>query len=46
MHKYKVKVRLAGRVSWLNVNANDSAHATQLAKSLLLGCVVLQTKRR
>jgi hypothetical protein len=46
MHTYEVKIRLAGRVSYVEVSANDSAQARMLVNAQYGGAVtILQTKR-
>lgn len=46
MHPYEVKIRLAGRIAYVNVNARDAGHAKQLVQAQYgSGVTVLQTKR-
>lgn len=46
MYVFEVKIRLAGRVSYVEVSANDSAHARMLVATQYGGAVtILQTKR-
>lgn len=46
MHKFEVKIRLQGRVSYIRVTARDSAHARLLVGAQYGGAVtILQTKR-
>ncbi len=46
MHTYEVKIRLSGRVSYIEVQARDSAHARQLVAAQFGAAVtVLQTTR-
>ena len=42
---YKVKIRLKGRVSWIEVPAADAAQARALVLAQYDGVTVLQTKR-
>jgi hypothetical protein len=46
MHDYEVKIRLNGRVSYVQVTARDAAHARALVLADFSNAVtVLQTKR-
>lgn len=46
MYEFEVKIRLAGRVSYVRVTARDSAHARLLINAQYGGAVtILQTKR-
>jgi hypothetical protein len=46
MYTFKVKNRLGGRVSWVQVQANDSGHAKRLVQAQYGSSVtVLQTKK-
>jgi hypothetical protein len=46
MHTFEVKIRLAGRVSYVQVTARDSAHARMLVVAQYGDTVtILQTKR-
>ena len=46
MYTFEVKIRLAGRVSYVEVTASDSAHARMLVAAQYGGAVtILQTKR-
>jgi hypothetical protein len=46
MHTYEVKIRLAGRISYVTVNASDSGHARRLVEAQYGSSVtILQTKR-
>lgn len=42
---YKVKIRLRGRVSWIEVPASDAAQARALILAQFDGVTILQTKR-
>ncbi|MFN9850586.1 MAG: hypothetical protein ACK57P_02095 [Planctomycetota bacterium] len=46
MYSFEVKIRLDGRVSYVQVNASDSAHARKLVQAQYGGAVtILETKR-
>jgi hypothetical protein len=46
MYTFEVKIRLDGRVSYVQVNASDSAHARKLVQAQYGGAVtILETKR-
>jgi hypothetical protein len=46
MYRFKVKLRIAGRVSYVQVEARDSAHArTILAAQYGASATILQTTR-
>jgi hypothetical protein len=46
MHTYEVKIRLDGRVSYVQVQASDSAHARRLVQAQFgYSVTVLQTER-
>ena len=46
MYEFEVKIRLQGRVSYVQVTACDSAHARMLVHAQYGGAVtILQTKR-
>jgi len=46
MYTFEVKIRLAGRVSYVEVTASDSAHARMLVAAQYGDAVtILQTKR-
>jgi len=45
MHKYVVRIRLNGRVSCVEVTANDSNHARSLVNAMYDGVTILNTKR-
>lgn len=46
MKKFRVKIRLAGRVSFVEVTANDSAHARALVRAQFGAAItILQTRR-
>jgi hypothetical protein len=46
MYRFNVKIRLAGRVSFVQVAARDAAHATALVRAEFGSAItILQTKR-
>ena len=46
MHTFEVKIRLNGRMSYVEGTANDSAHARMLVTAQYgHGVTILQTKR-
>ena len=46
MYDFLVKIRLAGRVSYVEVTARDASHARQLAQAQYGSVItILQTKR-
>ncbi|MGY8770402.1 MAG: hypothetical protein ACKVH8_18455 [Pirellulales bacterium] len=46
MYTYEVKIRLAGSVSYVKVNARDSAQARKLVQAQYSnGVTILQTKK-